>query len=127
MGPVDLNVTIEKIRGVTWERLDASYWPYCWKRNGEIVATMIEPPKHCENANALRVAEMEAGLYDDANAELRIKWVTALRKIVGRRCRVNKVGSPLVSDIDLLCASTYERAAALARACGEWKEAKRES
>jgi hypothetical protein len=120
-----MDVAIEKLRGVVWEPLDASFRPHFWRRNGEIVPAPINPPSHTSDANALSVAERELGL--DTDTELRIRWVTALRDVVGRRCPRNKIGTPLVSDIDLLMAYPIERAEALLRAKKVWKEVARES
>lgn len=38
----------------------------------------------------------------------RVKYVNALRKAVAHRCPKNKLGAPLVSDFDLLCADEEE-------------------
>lgn len=88
--------------------------------------------KHCEGAhegcftdylydlNAIRDAEIEAGIHDRDNLALRVKWINALRTIVSRRVPKNKTGSPLVSDIDLLTASSEERLEALVKALGLW-------
>ncbi len=43
----------------------------------------------------------------------RVKFLAALRIIVGRRCSVNKAGSPIVSDFDLIAASDDEITEAL--------------
>jgi len=59
-------------------------------------------------------AEKEAGLH--SNLELRIKWINALRAIVGRRVPKNKSGVPLVTDVDLLLAEPHERMEALTTA-----------
>ena len=48
------------------------------------------------------------GIADNANAALRVKFVSALREIVGRRAPRNAMGTPLVSDVDLLCAGLDE-------------------
>lgn len=46
--------------------------------------------------------------------ELRIRWVNTLRDVVGRTCtRRNKLGKPLVSDIDLLFATPEQLAETL--------------
>jgi len=60
-----------------------------------------------------RQREILEGLHDRDNLELRVKWVGILRAIVARRCPVNKVGSPIVSDIDIILASDDEREEAL--------------
>jgi len=45
--------------------------------------------------------------------DLKVRYTNALREIVGKRCPVNKAGSPLVSDYDLLDASEEEQLLAL--------------
>lgn len=57
--------------------------------------------------------EKKLGLYDRNCHHLRIRWINALRSIVAKNCPKNKMGSPLVSDIDLLTASLEERFEAL--------------
>lgn len=68
--------------------------------------------------------EIEAGLrpaihpnpstkLDAKTLSLRIKWVNNLRSVVSRRMPKNKVGSPIISDVDLLLADSSEREEAL--------------
>lgn len=47
--------------------------------------------------------------------EQRVRFLAALRDIVGRRAPVNKVGTPLVSDFDLIAASDEEIQEALGK------------
>lgn len=63
----------------------------------------------------IRQREAEAGLLDQSNLALRVKWVNALRAIVGATCPKNKSGVALVSDIDLILASDEYREQALAK------------
>ena len=60
-----------------------------------------------------QTAEKDAGLHDRSNCAIRVKWVNALRKIVGERTPKNLSGVPLVSDVDLLLATEVERWRAL--------------
>ena len=54
--------------------------------------------------------------------ELRIKWVNTLRDVVGLTCtRRNKLGHPIVSDIDLLFATAEQLCEALGRTLNLWK------
>ena len=53
--------------------------------------------------------EAEAGIHDRSQLALRVKWVGALREIVGKTVPTNKVGAPLISDVDLLCATAEQR------------------
>lgn len=61
----------------------------------------------------IRQRETEAGLLDKANLALRVKWVNALRAIVGATMPKNKSGVSLVSDIDLILSSDEQREQAL--------------
>ena len=61
----------------------------------------------------IREQEEAAGLLDKANIALRVKWVNALRAIVGSTMPKNKSGVSLVSDIDLILASDEQRLMAL--------------
>ena len=58
------------------------------------------------------------GIADNANVALRVKFVNALREIVGRRAPRNAMGTPLVSDVDLLCAGLDEWREAVDKAIG---------
>lgn len=58
-------------------------------------------------------AYREIGLLDRDNLKLRVKWVNTLREIVARRCPRNKVGSPIVSDTDVILATAEEHEEAL--------------
>jgi hypothetical protein len=53
--------------------------------------------------------------------ELRIKWSNTLRTVVARRCKKNKIGTPLVSDIDLLFADAPELLETLLKTINKWK------
>lgn len=76
----------------------------------------IRMPDYDSDLNAL--ADARNQLIN--TRELRIKWVTNLRKVVGRGCEHNKAGAPLVSDIDLLFATVPELAEALLKTLGLW-------
>lgn len=58
-------------------------------------------------------SEKEIGLHDRSNLDLRVFWANKLRDIISIRAPKNKVGSPIVSDIDVLCAEPKEREEAL--------------
>lgn len=49
----------------------------------------------------------------------RVAYLNALRSVVSRRCPVNKMGAPLVTDFDLLAASKEEIAEAFEIAKGK--------
>jgi hypothetical protein len=61
----------------------------------------------------IRIAEENIGLLYKDNLALRVKWVNALRAIVGKDAPRNKSGVALISDIDLILASDEQRLAAL--------------
>ena len=61
----------------------------------------------------VREQEEALGLLDRTNTALRVKWVNALRAIVGAEMPKNKSGVSLVSDIDLILASDDQRLMAL--------------
>lgn len=63
--------------------------------------------------NKIYKEEIEMGLHDRTNNSLRVKWVNGLRVIVSRRMPLNKMGTPLTNDVDLLLAFPEERAEAL--------------
>lgn len=52
-------------------------------------------------------------LPENLNLEQRVAFLNRLRKIVGRRCPRNKVGTPVVSDFDLIWSTPGEREEAL--------------
>lgn len=65
------------------------------------------------NWDSLILAEKELGIYNRENVSIRVKWINILRSIVAQKCPKNKMGSPLISDVDLLTASLEERSTAL--------------
>lgn len=65
-----------------------------------------------ENCDIRRRLE-ELGLTDRNNHALRVRWVNTLRKIVDRRMPVNKMGSPMTTDVDVLLATYAEHIEAL--------------
>lgn len=79
-------------------------------------------PNYPENPATLSEAERRLGLHDRANVSLRVKWVNFLHDILAAQpdCPVNKVGNPLVSDIDKLLAPVEIRCLAFVMAA-EWK------
>ena len=66
-----------------------------------------------DNKSDIQIAEQGVGLLDKNNLQLRVRWVNALRTIVGSSMPKNKSGCPLVSDIDLILASDKDRFSAL--------------
>ena len=55
------------------------------------------------------IEERTHGLHDPANLNARVKWVAGFREVVAPRCPKNKMGTAIVSDLDLLQASARER------------------
>ena len=80
------------------------------------------PPDCVDNPADLRKVEILLGLADKTKLELRVKWINNLRSVVGRGMPKNKGGVALVSDVDLLLASTSQRAEALIRTIGTWHQ-----
>jgi hypothetical protein len=79
------------------------------------------PPDFLKDLNAIFAAYRHVGLTDPKNLDLRVKWVANLRLVVGRRCPKNKVGAPLISDIDLLTSDDpIEHCEALLRTVKKW-------
>lgn len=60
-------------------------------------------------------AETWKNLYDRNNVELRVKWINALRVIVGRRIPKNKAGASLTSDVDLVLSTLEEQQEAVSK------------
>jgi hypothetical protein len=50
----------------------------------------------------------ELGLTDRSNHALRVRWVNTLRKLVDKRMPLNKMGSPMTTDVDVLLATYAE-------------------
>jgi len=78
-------------------------------------------PDYVNDLNAIHDAKETLGINDRNNLDIRVKWVGALRDVVSRRCPLNKLGTPVVSDLDILCASAEEHAEALLRTLKKWK------
>ncbi len=70
---------------------------------------------YCNDFNAIYGAEKQLGLHDRNNLELRVKWVGILRDLVAPFCPLNKVGTPVVSDLDILTADVKIKAMALVK------------
>jgi hypothetical protein len=79
-------------------------------------------PHYAKDANSLFLAEHRLGLHDRSNTRLRVQWVNYLHDLLGAQpdCPVNKVGTPVVSDIDKLLAPVAVRCLAFVMAA-EWK------
>ena len=77
-----------------------------------------EPPNYPNDLNAMH----EARRACINTLELRVNYMNTLRKIVGRRCEVNKVGTPMVSDYDCVDATAAEHSETFLRTLGKWKD-----
>ena len=71
--------------------------------------------------NCYTVAK-KIGLHDKDKFALRVKWINNLRKIVDRRMPLNKMGSPMTTDVDLMTANSEEVAESILRTMNKWKE-----
>lgn len=80
-------------------------------------------PDYLNEASNIAYAERRLGLHDRSNTRLRVQWVNYLHDILAAQpdCPVNKVGNPLVSDIDKLLAPMEVRCLAFVMAA-EWKK-----
>jgi hypothetical protein len=67
-------------------------------------------------------AMKKLGLQDRDNLEVRVKWINNLRDIVSRRMPKNKMGWPMVSDIDLLMAENDELIESILKTFNKWKK-----
>lgn len=61
-----------------------------------------------QRLQSIRQRQEELGLMDRNNHALRVRWVNSLRKLVDKRMPVNKMGSPLTTDVDVLLATEEE-------------------
>jgi hypothetical protein len=57
---------------------------------------------------SIRQQQEELGLTDRNNHALRVRWVNFLRKLVDKRMPLNKMGSPMTTDVDVLLATEQE-------------------
>lgn len=82
-----------------------------WWRNDEekTIAALDDLPDYLADLNAIHDARKSI----ITTPELRVKYLNALRSIVGRRCPKNSVGAALVSDYDLVNAEASEHAEAI--------------
>lgn len=74
--------------------------------------------------NAIYLLIRKIGLEDRNNLDLRVRWINNLRDVVSRKCPINKVGAPLVSDVDMTLATCPELAEAVLRTLKLWKKEK---
>lgn len=75
-------------------------------------------PNYPEDLNACFQVREQLGLHKPENQAARVKWASCLRKALEPFAPVNKVGSPLISDIDCSTASAAIHAEAIARYLG---------
>lgn len=68
-----------------------------------------EIPGPFESIDTTLIAERRCGLHNPANLDARVKWVAGFREVVAPRCPKNKMGTAVISDLDLLQASARER------------------
>lgn len=63
--------------------------------------------------DSIHQEHMRLGLWDRHDPVRRVRWMNILRRIVDRRCPVNKAGASLTSDIDIALATVAEHAEAI--------------
>lgn len=66
-----------------------------------------------QRLQSIRRMQEDLGLTDRNNHALRVRWVNTLRKLVDKRMPVNKMGSPMTTDVDVLLATEDEHLEAL--------------
>ena len=66
-----------------------------------------------QRLQSIRRIQEDLGLTDRNNHAIRVRWVNTLRKIVDRRTPMNKMGSPMTTDVDVLLATEDEHLEAL--------------
>lgn len=88
-----------------------------------IEAPIWDIPDYVNDHSAIYAAEKYIGLHDRNNLELRVKWVGILRDLVAPFCPLNKVGTSVVSDIDILTADSRIKAMALVKLTHKKKKA----
>ena len=78
-------------------------------------------PDYLNDYTAIRDVLDTLGISNGNNPELRIAWMTELHKIVDRHRPKNKVGTPIVYDIDKMFAERKELVEATLRVIGKWE------
>jgi hypothetical protein len=66
-----------------------------------------------QRLQSIRQMQEDLGLTDRNNHAIRVRWVNTLRKLVDKRMPVNKMGSPMTTDVDVLLATEEEHLEAL--------------
>ena len=82
---------------------------------------VLEEKNSKQTINDIRQQEIDIGLMDRDNLDIRVDWINALRTIVSRRLPKNKSGMSLISDIDLMLADDDERTEALEKIKTKYK------
>jgi hypothetical protein len=116
MSPNEQNVALAKACG--WTQINPNTVQYTAQNSNGKWDTI---PDYVNDLNAIHDAKETLGINDRNNLDIRVKWVGALRDVVSRRCPLNKLGTPVVSDLDILCASAEEHAEALLKTLKKWK------
>lgn len=102
-GPIDIG-----------DGLDVDHQSHVWWRDGK--ATLDRPPNYLASLDAAH----EARRHLVTAQETKVKFLNTLRAVVGRRCSVNKVGVPIVTDYDLIDATAAEICETLLRLHNKW-------
>ena len=124
MTPEAQRIAIAEAYGWTlcddWQRPNIGKW---WEHEAQIgnPKRFHNLPDYLNDYNAIRDVLDTLGISNGNNPELRIAWMAELHKIVGRRRPKNKVGTPIVSDMDKMFAERKELVEATLRAIGKWE------
>jgi hypothetical protein len=119
MKPEAQRIAIAKACGIS--EIKADWWGWDF-RGVEMPGDM---PFHVKVPDYLNSLDAMAEARDELinTTELRIKWVNKLRDVVGQTtARRNKLGQPIVSDIDLLLATSPQLQEALLKTLLLWEE-----
>jgi hypothetical protein len=117
----EINIHLAEICG--WREINKIDYlhgvhPEVWSEELEskgVQQTIWMIPDCANNHDATYRTEKHIGLHDRNNLDLRVKWVGILRDLVAPFCPLNKVGSPVISDLDILTADAKIKAMALVK------------
>jgi len=121
------NLELAKLHGWTiiGKSTDAgpSYGKTIGFKIGEnLLGTVVVKDNYLDDFNLIYSLEAHLGLHDPENLKDRVRWVTFLHAIVGRRCPLNNSGFPVVSDIEKMFARKSERCEAILKTYKKWEK-----
>lgn len=111
----EIEIRIAIAENVGWKIHPKDKWIVIPPNSPNSVQPLNTIPDYLNDLNAIYDAEKYLGLHDRNNLELRVKWVGILRELVAPFCPLNKVGTSVVSDLDILTADSRIKAMALVK------------